>query len=136
MSLQEPAMDTSTDLEFHKSEAMTDPPFSDVVRVGDMLYLSGKLGTMSDGSGLAEGGIGPETRQALTNIRATLEKHGSDMDHVAKCLVMLADITEWPAMNEVYKEFFPSNKPARSAFAGSGLALNARVEIECIGVVK
>jgi enamine deaminase RidA (YjgF/YER057c/UK114 family) len=58
------------------------------------------------------------------------------MDQVVKCTVMLADIAEWPAMNEVYKTFFPNNKPARSAFAGSGLALGSRVEIECIAVVQ
>lgn len=108
--------------------------FSEAVRVGHTLYLSGKLGTVP-GQGLVEGGIQPETRQTLENIKATLEDHGSSMDEVVKCTVFLADIAEWSAMNEVYTTFFPVNKPARSAVAGSGLALNARVEIECIATV-
>ena len=108
--------------------------FSEAVRVGHTLYLSGKLGTVP-GQGLVEGGIQPETRQTLENIKATLEDYGSSMDEVVKCTVFLADIAEWSAMNEVYTTFFPVNKPARSAVAGSGLALNARVEIECIATV-
>lgn len=109
-------------------------PFSEAVRVGHTLYLSGKLGTVP-GQGLVSGGIQPETRQTLENISATLGKYGSSMDEVVKCTVFLADIGEWPAMNEVYMTFFPVRKPARSAVAGSGLALNARVEIECIATV-
>lgn len=106
-------------------------PFAEAVRVGDMLYLSGQLGTDSTGK-LVAGGIGPETRQALTNIAAVLARHGSSMDRVVKCTVMLADIREWAAMNEVYVEFFPEHRPARSAFATTGLALGARLELECM----
>jgi 2-iminobutanoate/2-iminopropanoate deaminase len=109
-------------------------PFSEAVRVGPMLYLSGALGI--DGSGsLVPGGIEAETRQAMENIRAVLERHGSSMDRVIKCTAMLADMAEWPAMNQVYLEFFPTHKPARSAFGASGLALGARVAIEAIALV-
>jgi 2-iminobutanoate/2-iminopropanoate deaminase len=109
-------------------------PFSAAVRVGDMLYLSGQLGT--DGTGaLVKGGIEPETRQVMENIRAVLEANGSAMSRVVKCLVMLADMAEWGAMNRVYVTFFPDHLPARSAMGASGLALNARVEIECVAVV-
>lgn len=111
-------------------------PFSDAVRVGDMLYLSGKIGNIPGTSQLAEGGITGETRQALENIRASLEKYGSSMDEVVKCTVFLADIDEWGAMNEVYKTFFPVNPPARSALGSSGLALNSRVEIECLAAMR
>ncbi len=107
-------------------------PFSDAVRVGNLLFLSGKLGTTADG--LAPGGIAGQTRQALENIKASLERHGSSMDRVVKCTVFLADMAEWAQMNEVYVTFF-ENPPARSALGTSGLALGARVEIECIGVV-
>ena len=109
-------------------------PFSPAVRVGNMLYLSGQLGTDSTGR-LAPGGIEGETRQLLTNIKRLLEANGSGMDRVVKCLVMLADIGEWARMNTVYVTFFPVNRPARSAFGATGLALGARVEIECMATV-
>ena len=108
-------------------------PFSETVRVGQMLYLSGQLGTAGT-LDLVAGGIAAETRQTLENIRRVLERHGLSLDHVVKCTVMLADIGEWQAMNEVYRTFFTGHMPARSAFGTSGLALNARVEIECIAV--
>ena len=108
-------------------------PFSDAVRVGNLLFLSGKLGTTADG--LAPGGIVGETRQAMENIRASLERYGSSMDRVVKCTVFLADMAEWEQMNEVYVTFFGENLPARSALGTSGLALGGRVEIECIGVI-
>jgi 2-iminobutanoate/2-iminopropanoate deaminase len=110
-------------------------PFSEAVRVGDMLYLSGQLGTDSTGR-LVAGGIGAETRQALNNIAAALTRHGSSMDRVVKCTVMLADISEWAAMNEVYVAFFRSHPPARSAFGTGGLALGARLELECMALVS
>ena len=109
-------------------------PFSPAVRVGDLLFLAGQVGT--DGSGkLVAGGIQAETRQTMENIRAELERNGSSLARVVKCTAFLADMSEWRAMNEVYATFFPGPKPARSAFGANGLALNARVEIECIGVV-
>ena len=108
-------------------------PFSEAVQVGQTLYLSGQLGTVP-GAGLIEGGVQAETRQILENIKAVLEKHGSSLDKVVKCTVFMADIEEWKAMNEVYVTYFP-NLPARSAFGGVELALDARLEIECIAVV-
>jgi reactive intermediate/imine deaminase len=112
-----------------------DLPFSSAVRVDNLLFLSGMLGNTPGTLQLAEGGIQPETRQTLDNIKRVAEQFGSSMDQVVKCTVFLADIAEWGAMNEVYKTYFP-NKPARSALGVSGLALNARVEIECIAVVE
>ena len=110
-------------------------PFSDAVRVGHMLYLSGKLGNIPGTRDLAPGGIAGETRQTLENIKASLEKHGSSLGEVVKCTVFLADISEWAAMNEVYMDYFPTDPPARSALGSSGLALGARVEIECLATV-
>ena len=108
-------------------------PFSPAVRVGDLLLLSGQIGTSANAAGgVVPGGIGPETRQTLENIRDVLERSGSSLDRVVKCTVMLADMREWDAMNAVYATFFPRQKPARSAFGATGLALGARVEIECI----
>jgi reactive intermediate/imine deaminase len=111
-------------------------PFSDAVRVGNMLYLSGKIGNLPGTAQLAGGGIQGETRQTMENIKASLEKHGSSLDEVVKCTVFLADIAEWDAMNEVYVTFFPENPPARSALGASGLALGARVEIECLAAMR
>lgn len=110
-------------------------PFSDAARVGNLLFLSGKIGNLPGTLELASGGIQGETRQTLENIKATLERLGSSMEEVVKCTVFLADISEWGAMNEVYVEYFPNNPPARSALGASGLALNARTEIECIATV-
>lgn len=118
------------------SGAMANLPFSEAVRVGDMLYISGAIGVKPGTLQLVPGGIVAETRQTMENIKAAVERHGSDMDNVVKCLVMMADMKEWGQMNDVYVTFFPRNKPARSAFGASGLALNARVEIECTAVVK
>ena len=111
-------------------------PFSEAVRVGHMLYLSGQLGYDDKTSKLVEGGIEAETRQTMENIKEVLEKHGSSLAEVVKCTVFLADIQEWAAMNSVYITYFPSNPPARSALGSSGLALGARTEIECMATVK
>lgn len=110
-------------------------PFSEATRVGNTLYLSGQIGNRPGTFELVPGGIEAETRQTMENIRAILERHGSSMDRVVKCTIFLADIAEWPRMNGVYATYFPGPKPARAAVAGSGLALGARVEIDCIAVV-
>ncbi len=122
------------EVEYFPMPASLDLPFSEAVRVGSMLYLSGAMG-IDDTRALVPGGIEAETRQALTRIRETLERHGSSMDLVFKCTVMLADMAEWPAMNRVYLEFFTTNLPARSAFGASGLAQGGRVEIECVATI-
>jgi 2-iminobutanoate/2-iminopropanoate deaminase len=110
-------------------------PFSEAVRVDGLLFLSGMIGTDSTGQ-LVKGGIAAETRQTLENIRAALGRNGVGMDRVVKCTVFLADIGEWPAMNEVYRTYFTGNKPARSALGNATLVRNARVEIECIAAVR
>ena len=109
-------------------------PFSEAVCVGSTLYLSGSIG-VDDSGRLVPGGIEAETRQALANMRAVLERHGSSLDHVIRCLVMLADMDEWGTMNTVYVEHFTDHLPARSALGASGLAMGARIEIECIAVL-
>ena len=123
------------DVEHYAISADAQLPFSEAVRVGHMLYLSGQIGIDPATSKLAEGGIAAETRQTMENIKASLEKHGSSMAEVVKCTVYLADINEWAAMNEVYITYFPAKLPARSALGTSGLGLNARTEIECMATV-
>ena len=117
------------------SDRMKDLPFSEAVRVGNMLYLSGQIGVDSSMK-LVPGGIAAETRQVMENIKTTLERYGSSLDHVIKVTVMLADISEWGEMNTVYVQFFSKHLPARSALGANGLALEARVEIECTAVLK
>lgn len=136
LALSSPVLAGEPEVEHYSANPDMQLPFSDAVRVGNMLYLSGKIGNIPGTPQLAEGGISGETRQALENIKASLEKYGSSMDEVVKCTVFLADIAEWGAMNEVYVTFFPENPPARSALGSSGLALNSRVEIECFAAMR
>ena len=109
-------------------------PFSTAVQVDDVLYLSGQVGTVPGTNELIAGGVAAETRQTLENITTVLEYAGSSIGDVFKCTVFLADIADFQDMNAVYRTFFPENPPARSTVAGSGLALGARVEIECMAV--
>jgi reactive intermediate/imine deaminase len=124
-------------VEYLQSEkfAKQNMPFSEAVQVGNMLYLSGQVGNIPGEMNVVPGGIGHETRQTMENIKEVLERYGSSMDQVVKCLCMLEDINEWAEMSAEYVKFFPNHKPARSAFAGSGLAIGAKVEIECMATL-
>ena len=124
-------------IQYLTSEETTDLelPFSEAVRVGDMLYLSGVVGNVPGKMELVPGGIRAEAKQALENIRRVLERYGSSMDHVIKCTVMIDDIDRWGEFNEVYVTFFNEPYPARSAFGADGLALGAALEIECMATM-
>jgi len=129
----------SARVEYLTSPAATaaDLPFSEAVRVGDMLYLSGKIGVTPGTRNVVPGGIKAETKQVMDDLKRVLERNGSSLRHVVKCTVMLADMKEWGDMNEVYVTYFPKERrPARSALGVNGLALGARVEIECMAVLK
>ena len=105
-------------------------PFSEAVRVGDMLYLSGQLGNKPDGT--LPQGIEAQARQTMDNIGAVLKRSNLDFGDVVKCTVMLDNMADWPAFNKVYVTYFPDGKfPARSAFGADGLALGALLEVEC-----
>jgi len=106
-------------------------PYSESARVGNLLFLAGQIGEDENGQ-LVTGGIRAEAEQLMLNIEAALARRGLAMTHVVKCTVFLADIAEWGAFNEVYTKHFPHPYPARSALGTSGLAANARVEMECI----
>ncbi len=125
---------SAADIEYFSRPATSGPslPFSEAVRVGDLLFLSGQIGVEPGTVNLVPGGIGPEAHRVMDSIKATVEKRGGSMEQLVKCTVFLADIKEWPAFNDVYRGYFKTNFPARSAFAASGLAYNARVEVECI----
>ena len=114
----------------------TSLPFSEAVRVGNTVYLSGQMGIVPGEMRMAPGGIREQSRQTMENIKTTLEAHGMTMRNVVKCTVMLADISDWPAFNEVYRTFFDEGRmPARSAFGANALALGGRVEVECVAVI-
>src|SRR6476646_4332715 len=100
---------------FHPFAAIPGLPFSESVEAGDLLFLSGQIGSGADAK-LVAGGIAAETRQTLENIRAVLQRRGLSLDRIVKVTVMLADMGEWAAMNAEYVKFFPHHLPARSAF--------------------
>jgi reactive intermediate/imine deaminase len=107
-------------------------PFSPVVKGGGLIFVSGQIGNVPGTTQLADTGITGQTRQTLENIKALLQAAGSSLERAVKCTVFLANIADFGAMNAVYVTYFPKDPPARSTVAGSGLALGARVEIECI----
>lgn len=111
-------------------------PFSQAVRVGDVLYLSGALGNVPGKLELVPGGIEAEARQTMDNIGALLKENGLTFADVFKCTVMLADMADWPAFNRIYLDYFDADRlPARSAFGANGLALGARLELECMAYI-
>lgn len=107
-------------------------PFSRAVRAGDLIFLSGAIGTRPGTTGLVSDDVGEQTTQTLANIRAVLQAAGADLGDVVKCTVFLVDMGDYGAMNDAYARVWPGAPPARSTMAGSGLALDAKVEIECI----
>ena len=123
------------DLIFHSSklERKKNAPFSDAVEVGNTLYLAGQVGINPETGKLPEGGIGPEAKQTLENIKAVLEAHGSDLEHVVKCTVILSTTDDFADFNKIFREYFPKNKPARTTFA-AGLLVGAKIEIDVIAV--
>ncbi len=125
--------ETVNSVDFLNQGSNPNAPFSEAVRAGNTLYLAGKLGYIQAERRLASGGIKGETKQAMDNIKGTVEKYGYAMSDLIKCTAILADVDEWAAFNEVYTTYFEKGRyPARTAFAAKQLALNARIEVECI----
>jgi len=110
------------------------PFFSHATVAGDLIFVSGTLGTVGKSIELIPGGMGPQTRQTLENIRTILRGAGADLADVVKVSVYVTDMSQFQAMNEAYAEFFPpaDGPPARITMGVGGLALGAAVEIECI----
>jgi 2-iminobutanoate/2-iminopropanoate deaminase len=106
---------------------------STAVKIGDLIYLSGALGTKPGGGGLADGGIAGQTRQALENVKSSVTLAGGTMADIVKCTVFLTDVKDFGGMNQFYREFFPTEPPARTTVAVAGLVVpGAVIEIECI----
>lgn len=109
-------------------------PFSEGMTAGNLVFLSGQIGTFPGRLELNNSTREIEFQQLMENIVATLSANGMTTRNIAKCLVMLEDMADWPAFNEIYLQYFDPPYPARSAFGTSGLVLGARAEVECIAV--
>lgn len=107
-------------------------PYSQAIKVGNMVFASGQIPVDPATGEFAEGGIKGQTRQSLTNAQAILKEAGTDLFKVVKTTVFLSDMGNFAAMNEVYAEFFQQPYPARSAVAVKDLPKGALVEIECL----
>lgn len=109
-------------------------PYSQAVKVGSTLYLSGCLGVDPTTGNLVNGGTEAQARQAFINIGNVLEEAGLTFDNVVKTTVLLADINDFAILNKVYAEYFQSNFPARSTYQVAGLPRGGKIEIESIAV--
>ncbi len=125
----------STELIFHASheEKKQGAPFSDVVQAGNLYFLAGQIGMDHSTRTMVDGGITAETEQVIKNIAEVLKQHGLTLDQVVKCTVILSTMDDFGAFNEVYTQYF-TRKPARTTFAASGLARNAKIEIEALAI--
>lgn len=107
-------------------------PYSQAIEINGFVFASGQIPIDPSTGKFVEGGIKEQTRQALTNASHILEEAGTDLSHVIKTTVYLADMNDFAAMNEVYATFFREPYPARSAVAVKDLPKGALVEVECI----
>ncbi|RMH01775.1 MAG: RidA family protein [Chloroflexi bacterium] len=110
-------------------------PYSQAVRIGNLVYTAGQIALDPTTGKLVEDDITAQTHQVLRNLQAVLQAAGSDLAHVIKTTVFLKDIGEFGAMNGVYAQYFTENPPARSAVQVAALPLDARVEIEAVALI-
>lgn len=110
-------------------------PYSQAIKWGELIFVSGQI-ALNPKTGAVEGNVQEQTRIVLTNLRNILEAAGSGMDWVLKTTVFLADMNDFGAMNEVYKQFFAKVPPARSAFQVAKLPREAKVEIEAVAAMR
>jgi 2-iminobutanoate/2-iminopropanoate deaminase len=109
-------------------------PYSQAVRAGDTLYVSGQLAIDPATGEIVKGGIEAETHQALQNLKAVLEAAGYSLENVVSCQVFLADMDDFTAMNTVYAGYFPRQPPARATVEVAELPRDARIEISAVAV--
>ena len=133
----EKTIETGSKTKYYQSEATKTLglPFSDVVQVGDLFFLSGQIGALPGTLTMAGETMELQARQAMDNIGAILKERDLNFDNVVKCTVMMKDMSQWGAFNAVYVTYFkPDRFPARSAFGANDLAIGALLEIECIAI--
>jgi 2-iminobutanoate/2-iminopropanoate deaminase len=109
-------------------------PYSQAIRSEGMIYLSGQLGMDPATGQLVEGGVGPQIRRAIANLKAVLESAGSGLDLVVKTTIFLIDMGKFAEINAIYGEYFSVRAPARSVVQVNGLPRGAEIEIECIAL--
>ena len=125
--------DTKKDEVVYYSHELESVPYSEAVRVGDILYISGQIANIQgDYSRIVDGGIRPQVNQVMVNIEAILKKHNGTMDNIVKCTCILANGDDWGPMSEEYIKYFQNHKPSRTTFGGAELGEGVLVEIECI----
>lgn len=110
--------------------------YSQAIRAGDLVFTAGQLGIDPASGEFGAPDVAGQAEQALANLAAILEAAGSGLDRLVKVTVFLADIADWPALNEVYARVVPEPYPARSAFAVKDLPKGGRVEIEAVAMVR
>lgn len=111
-------------------------PYSQAIRVGDLVYTAGQIAIDPKTGTLVQGGIGEQTRRVLENISAVLEAAGSSLDNAVKTTVFLTDMANFAAMNDVYKQYLGSGTPpARSTVQVAGLPMGSMIEVECVALV-
>ena len=121
----------------YHSHNLESVPYSESVLVDGMLYISGQIGNDArDYNMIVEGGLRPQVRQAMNNIKNILMKHDATMDDIVKCTCVLANGDDWGAMSEEYVKFFEKHKPARTTFGGAELGDDILVEIDCIAKIS
>ncbi len=111
-------------------------PYSHAVKTGNLVYTSGQIGLLPATGTMAGDDIATQTHQALKNLKAVLESSGSDMAHVVKVTVFLKDLNDFAKINDIYKDYFPAIKPARSTVQAARLPKDALIEIECVATTK
>jgi len=109
-------------------------PYSQAIKVGNMIFTSGQIALTPDGKFLNED-VKTQTKQVCENLKAVLEEAGAKIENVVKTTIFLADINDFTAVNEVYGEYF-AHKPARSTVAVKDLPKGAKVEIECFAIIS
>jgi 2-iminobutanoate/2-iminopropanoate deaminase len=109
-------------------------PYSQAIAAGELIFCAGQLGLDPTTGALVEGGVPAQTRRALENLKAVLGAAGSDLEHIVKTTVFLADMNDFKTMNETYATFFPGDPPARSTVAVKALPIGGLVEIEAIAL--
>jgi len=110
-------------------------PYNQAVVVDKTVYVSGQIPLKPSDGQMVEGGVAEQAKQVLENVKAVVEAAGSSMGNVVKTTILLEDIKDWPAVNEVYATYFPEKYPARAAYQVSALPKGAKVEMEAIAVV-